>query len=164
VPSKLHATVETGDWIALIMDAIPGLWPVRRGAPQRCTPPATRTPSWPGTAAPQALPPALERLPDLDGWGKLAAPRRPDRVGTPVRRPVGRRNNKLAGLDQRRTAVPSRNPTACAAAPGPWNRATAAPPASTATGPPHARPALGPPRRPAPEDARSEVPPRDRTP
>jgi hypothetical protein len=71
--ARLHTTVEAGDWIALIMDAVPGPlagppWttPAVHAAADTCRILA-------GTLAPQALPPALERLPDLDGWAKLAA-------------------------------------------------------------------------------------------
>jgi serine/threonine protein kinase len=71
--ARLHATVETGDWIALIMDAVPGPvagppWtiPAVHAAADACSILA-------GTAAPEVLPPAIDRLPDLDGWAKLAA-------------------------------------------------------------------------------------------
>lgn len=95
--ARLHATVETGDWIALIMDAVSGPvagppWttPAVHAAAHACTILA-------GTAAPQVLPPAIERLPDLDGRAKLAA--QPDGLTGWERRHIDRLAAATTGWD-----------------------------------------------------------------
>lgn len=71
--SRLRDVVEAGDWIALVLDLAPGAvagppWttPAVHAAARACTALAA-------IVAPAGLPPVVQRLPDLDGWAKLAA-------------------------------------------------------------------------------------------
>jgi hypothetical protein len=71
--AKLLAVTEIGDWIALVTTFIPGAvagppWttPTITAVAQACT-------SLAAVATPAGLVPVIERLPDLDGWLRLAA-------------------------------------------------------------------------------------------
>ncbi|WP_433294391.1 phosphotransferase [Actinoplanes sp. CA-030573] len=70
--ARLRAVVECGDWIALVLDAVAG---------QVAGPPWTTTAviaaagvcaAVADVRAPTGVPAVVERLPDLDGWTKLA--------------------------------------------------------------------------------------------
>jgi aminoglycoside phosphotransferase (APT) family kinase protein len=91
VPVQLPAArpldvVEDGDWIALIMDMVPGSiagppWTTAsvQAAAIACATVAEVT-------APAGMPAVLQRLPDLDGWAKLATER--DRLSAWERRHI----------------------------------------------------------------------------
>jgi aminoglycoside phosphotransferase (APT) family kinase protein len=71
--ARLRAAIELDDWIALVTDRVPGNvagppWTAASIAAvaTACTATASMT-------APAGVPPVLARLPDLDGWAKLAA-------------------------------------------------------------------------------------------
>jgi aminoglycoside phosphotransferase (APT) family kinase protein len=70
---RLRGVIEVDDWIALVLDRMPGKvagppWTTASVAAvaAACTAVARVT-------APAGVPPVLARLPDLDGWAKLAA-------------------------------------------------------------------------------------------
>lgn len=71
--ARLRGVIEVDDWIALITDRAPGQV---AGPPWTTAAVAAVAAACAATArvtAPAGLPPVLDRLPDLDGWVKLAA-------------------------------------------------------------------------------------------
>jgi aminoglycoside phosphotransferase (APT) family kinase protein len=70
--AALMAVVETGDWIALITTYAPG----RAAGPPWTTAAVAAVveacETLASVAAPAAIPPVIDRLPDLDGWARLA--------------------------------------------------------------------------------------------
>jgi aminoglycoside phosphotransferase (APT) family kinase protein len=71
--ARLRGVVEVDDWIALVMDRVPGNV---AGPPWTTAAVAAVAAACAATArvtAPAGVPAVLDRLPDLDGWAKLAA-------------------------------------------------------------------------------------------
>ncbi|MEU8655888.1 phosphotransferase family protein [Actinoplanes philippinensis] len=71
--ARLWGIVEVDDWVALVMDRVPG---TAAGPPWTNGAVAAVASACAATAeviAPAGVPPVLGRLPDLDGWTKLAA-------------------------------------------------------------------------------------------
>ncbi len=71
--ARLRGVVEVDDWVALVMDRVPG---DVAGPPWTAAAVAAVAAACAAVAsvpAPVGVPPVLDRLPDLDGWAKLAA-------------------------------------------------------------------------------------------
>jgi aminoglycoside phosphotransferase (APT) family kinase protein len=71
--ARLRGVVEIDGWVALVMDRVPGDVAGPPWTPTGVAAVAAACTAVASVAAPVGMPPVLERLPDLDGWAKLAA-------------------------------------------------------------------------------------------